>query len=143
VYDLDLTIDLTLLLADFAQVAEGKLYISGAGWTFTSAPSPPMAIAVLASVPWDRANHQYQVDIELMDHDGHSAVLADGEAAKVSGTFEVGRPAGHPVGAPMTVPIAINVLPLALLPGQRYEWRASVDGETRDTWRLPFNTRPE
>jgi hypothetical protein len=141
VYELDL--DLTLILADFAQVADGKLYISGGGWTFTSAPSGPMAIAVLAQVPWNEANHPYDLRVELLGDDGAPARLGDeGAEMHIAGQLEAGRPPGHPLGAPLVVPIAINVLPMPLEPGRRYEWRVTVDGETRDDWRLPFSTRP-
>jgi hypothetical protein len=138
----ELELDLTLMLADFAQVAEGKLYISGAGWTFTSAPSAPMAIAVLVHVPWVQANQRCTITVELFGDDGEPARLVEGETVRVDGVFEAGRPPGLPPGSSLTVPFAINVLPLALQPGRRYEWRVSVDGDTRDHWRLPFNTRP-
>jgi hypothetical protein len=40
------------------------------------------------------------------------------------------------------VPLAINIGPLPLPPGGRYEWRLTIDGETSEDWRLPFSTRP-
>ena len=43
----------TLLLADSAQVAEGKLYIIGGGWTVIGLGTPS-AVAVYVSVPWDQ-----------------------------------------------------------------------------------------
>lgn len=131
---------LTLLLADFAQVAEGKLFVSGAGWTFVKPGVAPMAIALLAEVPWDRANHSYTFEIRLYDEDDRPAVTPDGNQVVISGNLEAGRPPGHPKGAPLTVPLAINVPPLPLAPGRRFEWRVFVDGETRDDWRLAFNT---
>ena len=42
----------TMMLADYAQVADGKLFISGAGWS-TCAPGPaPCSVAVIFHVPW-------------------------------------------------------------------------------------------
>ena len=43
-----------MLLADYAVVADGKLYVSGGGWSVTS-PGAPSAIAMKLDVPWDRA----------------------------------------------------------------------------------------
>ena len=134
---------LTMLLADYVQVAEGKLFISGAGWTFLIPGVGPMAIAILAEVPWDRANHNYSFEVRLYDEDDRPALAPDGNPVHISGGFETGRPPGHPKGAPLAVPLAINVPPFPLDAGKRWEWRVSVDGETRDDWRLAFNTVAE
>jgi hypothetical protein len=40
------------------------------------------------------------------------------------------------------VPLAINIGPLILPPGGRFEWRLMIDSETSDDWRLAFSTRP-
>ncbi|HEX6654712.1 MAG TPA: hypothetical protein VF153_00720, partial [Candidatus Limnocylindria bacterium] len=60
----------TLMLADFAQVSDGKLTIVGGGWSVT-APGVPSAIAMYVQVPWDRANMKHQVRLELLDADGN------------------------------------------------------------------------
>jgi hypothetical protein len=46
----------TMLLCDFAQVAEGKLNIIGAGWSQTNAQTSVSAVAIKVDVPWDLTN---------------------------------------------------------------------------------------
>src|SRR5690606_33349476 len=46
----------TLLLADSAQVADGRLFILGGGLGEIGPGPQPMAIAMLLDVPWDQAN---------------------------------------------------------------------------------------
>ncbi|MGH9136517.1 MAG: DUF6941 family protein [Acidimicrobiales bacterium] len=132
----------TLILADAAQVAEGKLYVLGGGWTFTGPAPAPMAIGCLIDVPWDQTNRKIPFRIQLLDADGEPAELAGAGRVDINGQFETGRPAGLPPGSPITVPFAVNLGALPLQPGRRYEWRLTLDGETDDDWILPFNTRP-
>jgi hypothetical protein len=40
-----------ILLADAAQAAGGKLYILGGGWSITSTPTPPAALAIKIDIP--------------------------------------------------------------------------------------------
>jgi hypothetical protein len=69
----------------------------------------------------------------------------DGEGGEnpivMGGEFEVGRPPGTPQGAPIGLPVALNLSPLPLEGGRRYEWRFTIDGESHDDWRLAFSTR--
>ena len=134
---------LTLLLADAAQVADGKLYILGGGWSVLNGPAP-MAVAMKVEVPWDQANLPHEWRLELLDQDGHPVVLGDPGVDKppvhVGATIEVGRPAGLPPGTSLDVPLAVSVGVLALRPGG-YVWRVTIDGETHDTWQLAFRGR--
>ncbi len=132
-----------ILLADAAQVADSKLYVLGAGWSFTSSPmSAPMAVAVLIYVPWDETNTPHRLSVELFDADGHR-VLAPGGGApiQVANEFVVGRPPQAKPGSSQSVPFAISIGPLQLEPESRYEWRMTIDGESRDEWRVAFGTR--
>ena len=132
------------MLADYAQAAEGKLNVIGAGWTVTGPAPSPFAIGLIFDVPWDRANEKIEFSLELVDQDGAS-VLVDtpqGQAPLViAGGFEVGRPAGTKPGTPLAFPMGINLGPPPLQPGGRYEWRLTVDGESQDDWRLAFGVR--
>jgi hypothetical protein len=135
----------TMLLADAAQAAEGKLNVLGGGWSITGPGPVPSAIAMLIEVPWDRANMRYPWQIELVDSDG-DLVLITGpmgdQPVKVDGELEVGRPPGVTPGTPLALPLAINLGPLPLPPGGRYEWRLTIGEESHEHWRLPFSTRP-
>jgi hypothetical protein len=124
----------TLMLCDFAQVAGGKLYIAGGGWSVAQAMQGH--IAILFRVPWDRANHRIGAVLTLLDQDGGS-VPEGSDGTTITLTLEVGRPPGLPRGTDLDAPLALPLPPVQLAPG-RYEWVLSVDGETEDHWHLPF-----
>lgn len=131
-----------MLLADFAQVSDGKLVVVGGGWSMTGPEPVPFGIAILVRVPWDQANAVHTMRLELLDADGApvSVETDDGEAPIVifdDMTFEVGRPAGIKPGTALDFPVAVNSGPLPLEPGL-YEWRLSIDGVMDSDWRLPF-----
>ncbi len=130
-----------LLLADYAVVTEGKLTVVGAGWTFTGPDPVPFALAVLIEVPWDQTNRQLHITLNLNDADG-APVFVGGTPVEVHSDVEVGRPPGYPAGTPIMVPLAVNFGSVPLDPGGRYVWELTIDGETRDNWRVGFNTRP-
>ena len=136
----------TMMLADFAQVADGKLTIVGGGWSVTGPMPVTFAIAVLFEVPWDRANEKHRFRLDLVDADGH-VVFAETEEGEepvvIEGEFEAGRPPGLKPGTPLDVPIAINLPGPPVPPGGRYEWRLTVNGAHESDWRLPFSTRGE
>lgn len=133
----------TLLLCDYAQVANGKLTAVGAGWTFTGTVSTH-AVGIIVDVPWDLANVRMAWLLELRDADGR-AVVQDGPDGAVPvaarGEIEVGRPAGTTPGTPIPVCVAIPVHGVVLAPESRYAWEFSVDGRTQDDWVLRFGTR--
>ena len=134
----------TLLLADHAVVADGKLYINGGGWSVTGPTPTPSAIAVKLDVPWDRANQKLQLRLRLIGQDGEPVTVPgpDGPAAiEINGDAEIGRPAGLVHGADIDFPLAFQIGPLPLEPGQRYQWVLDIDGETQQDWHLTFSTR--
>jgi uncharacterized protein DUF6941 len=137
-------VKVTLLLADSAQAAEGKLYVLGGGWSVIGPDPAPMALAVKIEVPWSETNVKHVVVLELLTSDGEP-VTADGPAGpepiKVQADFEVGRPPGLKPGTPIDVPLAVNFAPFALSPGQRYQWRLTIDGHQDEDWTVAFTTR--
>ena len=52
-------VDVTLLLADAAQVVDGKLYVLGGGLQLLGPRPQPVSIGLLIHVPWDRANTRH------------------------------------------------------------------------------------
>ncbi len=64
------TYRVTLLLADAAQVSDGKLYVLGGGLRVIGPNPQPAAIAMLIEVPWDRANVRHEWKLELLSEDG-------------------------------------------------------------------------
>jgi len=135
----------TILLADAAQAAEGKLYVLGGGWSITGPEPSPMALAIKIEVPWDQANQPHVCRLELLDSDGQpiNAETPDGDEAEIffEANFEVGRPVGVKPGTPIDLPLAVNIPPLPLEPGGRFEWRLLIDGRTEADWRVAFSTR--
>lgn len=132
----------TILLADAAQEAGGKLYILGAGWSVTGPRVPPCALVAKLDVPWDQADRSHHWRFDLLDEDG-GPVLVGGtaEPIRVEGDFDVRRPEGLPPGTPIDVPVAINFGPLPLASGRRYVWQLSIDGEADPTWTRDFYVR--
>jgi hypothetical protein len=135
----------TMMLADSAQVAGGKLYILGGGWSITGPLPCPSAIAVLVSVPWNETNRKHRVKVELVDADYRPVLLPtpDGSAPLViSGDFEVGRPPGILPGSTIEVPFAFNIGAIPLQPDRRYVWKLMIDDKGDDDWQVVFSTRP-
>ena len=108
-----------MLLADFAQVADGKLTVVGGGWSLTGPEPAPFGIAILVHVPWDQANRRHLLRLELLDADGEQVLVTtdDGDEAPIvffdDIEFEVGRPAGIKPGTPLELPLAITSEPAA------------------------------
>ena len=137
----------TLLLADYAVVSDGKLTIVGGGWSQTGPEPAAFGIGLLIQVPWDQANTRHAFSVELLDADGAPVSFDEDEEetdqpVAFGGEFEVGRPPGLKPGTPLDFPVAVNSTPLPLEPG-RYEWRLTIDDQSRQDWTLPFTVRAE
>ncbi len=131
----------TMMLCDHAQVAEGKLFIAGGGWSITRTPTQMSAVAVLLQVPWGEANRKVRFSLALRDSDGRPVpqVRPDGESVpvRIDGELEVGRPAGLPEGSALDAPLAVKIAPLAL-PAGRYVWNLTINDEEHEDWNLSF-----
>jgi hypothetical protein len=138
-----LGVKVVMLLCDAAQVADGKLYVLGGGWSQTGPDPVPSAIAMKLDVGWDETNTVHHWELFLEDSDGQPVFVATPEGnhpIEVRGDFEVGRPAGVAPGTPIDVPIAVGFGPLPLAPG-RFTWRLTVDGQMDEDWVLSFMVR--
>lgn len=100
-----------LILADYAQVIGGKLYMMGGGWTKMTLGKPlseghshhqAVAIALAVTVPWHRANEQHGFEIDVQTDDGETI-------SKLNGMFETGRPPGTPPGQDQRVQLAVTM----------------------------------
>jgi hypothetical protein len=139
-------VKVTLVLADYAEALNGKLYIMGGGWTMTGAAAGPMALAIKIEVPWTDANKKHTLDLSLVDGDGHPVLTqtpTGEEPLGIRGEFEVGRPPGLKPGTPLDTAIAVNIGRPPLTPDSRYTWELRIDGEARPDWSVAFSTRPE
>jgi len=131
----------TMLIAEAAQVAEGKLFVLGGGLAILPAQPQPTALALLLQIPWDRAEERLEWTCELLDEDGIPVLVGD-MPVLVNGQVQAGRPATWPEGVPLHVPIAINFSALPVQPGRRYTWRLAVDGTSEPAWQVSFSAAP-
>lgn len=96
-----------IILADYAEVVAGKLYVMGGGWTAILGETLPVArnvsIAVSCQVPWNLTNELHRLEFVAQDQDGN---LLDGFNAMVE--FEVGRPPGMPRGQEQRLQVAVS-----------------------------------
>jgi hypothetical protein len=117
--------NVTVLLCDAAQEANGKLYILGAGWSNIVRPGPiAMALAVKIDVPWNETNVRHALRAQLLTEDGEPVIIDNNEVA-AEGEFEVGRPPGHSPGTTLDVALA---LPFSLvLEKGGYRWELLID----------------
>jgi hypothetical protein len=118
----------SVIICDYAQVNNGKMYIVGAAGNLlvTQQAEAPHAInawaAILVAVPWHSHNQAHKLVVSLVDEDGHKIPLAHAlPGAKVSpedegsvvGQFNAGRSpvmqAGDETVMPMAVPLQLQV----------------------------------
>ncbi|HEY1238770.1 MAG TPA: hypothetical protein VGE91_10560 [Solirubrobacterales bacterium] len=96
-----------LLLADYAESVNGKLYTLGAGWNVLNFPEFPQewrfSVGMGIDVSWDETNQRQSIELVIQDPDGNT--LGDELAMEV----EAGRPPGLPPGQDQRLVITINV----------------------------------
>jgi hypothetical protein len=132
-----------MMLADHAQVADGKLFISGGGWSSCGPGPSPCSVAVLFHVPWQETGQRVTFTLRLIDEDGHEVHQPGPQGplpVQVNGHFEARRAPTMAPGTEINVPMSFNIV-LQLAPGGRYTWILEVDGYADDGWRLSFATR--
>ncbi len=132
-----------MMLADHAQVADGKLFISGGGWSACGPGPTPCAVAVIFHVPWQETNEKVSFSLRLVDEDGRGVMkpgAQDGLPVQVNGSFEARRPPDITPGTEINVPMSFNII-LHLAPNRRYSWMLDVEGHEDDSWQLSFETR--
>ncbi len=115
-----------LLVADYAEVINGKAYVVGAGWDKFSPPAYPapmkIGIAVGIRVPYLESNTPHHLSVRMRNGDGQ-------EVFKIEGDLETGRPPGSR-GDSILVPLAVNAQVDVPSP-QLFELVAEVDSQSR------------
>ena len=95
-----------LILADAAEVSNGKLYLMGGGWDRLTVNSletaHQKAIALSIVVPWTEANTQHGFALVLETADGTQLSRGDGQ-------FTVGRPADTEPGQLLRTQIVLGM----------------------------------
>jgi hypothetical protein len=134
-----------MMLCDAVQVADGKLYILGGGWSLTGPNPAPSGIALKIDVAWHEAEVAHHWELFLEDADGAPVLVDTNEGLhpiEVMGEFQVARPTTVPEGTPIDVAVPVNLGALPLKPGNRFTWRLTIDGDSHEDWTLSFTTRP-
>ena len=137
--------NVTMLLADSAQVADGKLYILGGGWSVTGPQPAPMAVAMKLEVSGTDLGREHHWALWLEDADGHPVMFETSQGIlpiEISGDFTVATPENWPAGIAADLPLAVNFGHVPLPTGQRFVWRLLIDGETPSGGTVSFATRP-
>lgn len=126
-----------LILADGAQVVNGKLYLLGGGWESVTVNADfPVhqrcALAAAFRVPWIETNQPINIEIEIVQEDGreHEEPLL-----RIAGPIEVGRPAGFPGGGSQRAQLAVEMELTFSQPGT-YAIVGCVEGQ--ELKRVPF-----
>lgn len=118
----------SLILANHVEAADGRLYISGGGWSILHRPVPQgggqalshLGVAVIIAVPWHQTNLKHNLIIELRDEDAN--VLAH-----VAASINVGRPAGLRPGTIQYANVGLSMDTIFPHPGG-YEVVARIEG---------------
>jgi Family of unknown function (DUF6941) len=95
-----------LLLADYSEAINGKIYAMGGGWNVLRFPRLPhewgFALALGVDVPWDETNQTYSLSMHVEDPDGE--LLGD----EFSMDFEAGRPPGSIQGSDQRIVVSLQ-----------------------------------
>lgn len=135
-----------VIVADYAQVAEGKLTIVGGGFQVFNVGSIPPAVTfgvgIIVHVPWSETNRKHTWSLRLVDGDGRAVAAPNGEAIRFDGEMEVGRPAGHPEGTELIAMQAFNFAGLPVNLDTTYVAQFFIDGASNPIASAQFHTRP-
>jgi hypothetical protein len=117
-----------LLLADRAEVVQGKLYLIGGGWDrigLVTLPGPAdFDVAVGVLVGYHETNAPHRLEIQLEDEDNNLV------AGPIRADIELGRPPGLRDGHAQRFQMVLRG-PFALPRTGSYHWALSLDGERR------------
>lgn len=139
----------TGMLCDYAEVAGGKLFISGAGINLVGCgvaePPHPVSIslAILVTTPWNATNQPHRMTIELISDQGadggaHRVALTDTEMPNpedkglIVAEFNVGRSPTMKPGEDSLMPLALPMHGLGLPSPGSYFFAVAINGTEVD-----------
>jgi hypothetical protein len=146
-------LEVDAFLADSVVVADGKLYVQGAGWDTLIVGTFPvrhsrLGIGAVLSVPWTATNQMHKFSVKIVDQDENALVLGtappgsgipDGKVTEIVGQFNLGRPPFLTRGESQAVPIALNLDGLEFPKADTYSVVISINDT--DLRRLPLRVR--
>ncbi|MGH2346179.1 MAG: DUF6941 family protein [Chloroflexota bacterium] len=125
----------TFMLADRAEVLQGKLYIMGGSLDIFLATGFPTAItfgiALVVAIPWNHTNEEIALSVVFEDADGQ--VLG-----RMDAPITVGRPPNLGKGDEQLVPLAVSNLTFAISKAGAFVALSSLNGKPgpRATFRV-------
>jgi hypothetical protein len=128
-----------VVLADAAATADGKHFIHGAGWDSIYAAAfpvqhPLLAVAIRLRVPWTATNQPHNLELDVVDEDGHS-MLPD-PPGSLKAEINVGRPPQLEPSQDQVVPLTLNLRGLTFNKPGGYSVVVRIDGS--EEGRSPF-----
>jgi hypothetical protein len=146
----------SVLLCDYAQVWQSKLFISGAAVNLIGVPPEPphqlsIHAAVMVTVPWNAHNQLHRLTISLLSQDEELIPLANlipppnadpADAGRIIAQFNAGRAPHMTSGDESILPVAGHIA--ALVPGlDTYHVVVEVDGTELARAKFRVMTAPQ
>jgi hypothetical protein len=133
---------LDVMLADFAEVHQNKLFITGAGINLLVVPPVQpyvvnFGVGLTVTVPWTATNQNHRLRIALVDRDEQiipvfqpfpGIVIPEEDRGAIIANFNVGRAASMEVGEDSILPIAFQFPGLELPHPGSYKMTFEIDG---------------
>ena len=128
-----------VILCDWAQAINGKLYIMGAGWSRVVSTIPfNLGVAIIIKIPWTATNQKHELQFSVLDGDGTlmSFQGATGVAPiQIKGEFGAGRPMDIKPGSDIDATLGFSIGPI-ILPPNDYVCELQINGAIVET--VPF-----
>lgn len=125
-----------LLLADRAEVSQGKLYIMGGAFETVFAATLPaplqFGVALVLAIPWNETNEEHHAQLTIENTDGQ-------QVGQLNLSFTTGRPPFLGRGEEQRVPVAVPQINATVPAFGLYLMKSTVDG--RPGPRVPFHVR--
>lgn len=136
-------IQLNLMLAEYAQVHSGKLFVVGGGLFAVFAIGPgfvqQLAVCGTITLPFQELNCEHIITITLVDADGKPVMvptLVGEQPFKIEGKLNATLPPLLKRGSSLPMPFAV-LFGLPVQPGS-FNFRAVIDGDERSLLKLPL-----
>ncbi len=132
-----------VILCDWAEAINGKLYIMGGGWSrmITAVPFN-LGIAIIIKIPWNETNKKHDLEFTVLDGDGKTVFIQGPTGPtpiQVKGQFGTGRPMGIKPGSDLDATLAFRIGPI-IIPPNDYVCELKINGSVAET--VPFEGLP-
>lgn len=136
-----------MMVADYAQVHAGKLFVSGGAINLITpqSPGPPFitgfSIALTITIPWQATNQKHTLKVSIRDTDGALVPVSnelppgapEEDRGKFLAEFNMGRSPIMLPGEESILPVAIPLMGLPLPHPGSYQLVAELDGSEEAT----------